>query len=89
MSAEVNVPDEAVAIVAGQLLPNPDIDVEREKALMALQDAAPLIAAADYEAFAAELRATLHNLPEYTHGSLAWNVMNAIDQHIEDLRGDK
>lgn len=53
----------------------------------ALEAAAPLIVAADYEQFADELRGTLHNLPEYTHGSLAWTVMNVIDQRIEDLRG--
>jgi hypothetical protein len=47
VSAELNIPDEAVAIIAGQLLPHPEIDVEREKALMALMDAAPLIVAAN------------------------------------------
>lgn len=43
MTTDLNIPDEAVNIVAGQLLASPDIDVEREKALMALRDAAPLI----------------------------------------------
>jgi hypothetical protein len=85
VTAEVNVPDEAVdaAITASGIESEDEFDLLKAT----LGAAAPLIVAADYKKFATELRATLHNLPEYTHGSLAWNLMNAIDAHIEDLRG--
>jgi hypothetical protein len=86
---EVNIPAESIAAGWHEFrYPRPAVDEPSEAFKRGLRAAAPLIAAADYEQFAAELRATLHNLPEYTHGSLAWTLMNAIDAHIEDLRGE-
>lgn len=49
--------------------------------------AAELIVATDLERLAHKLRASLHVLPEYTHGSLAWRVMNEIDERAAELRG--
>jgi hypothetical protein len=51
----------------------------------AATDATPVLVAAELERFATELRAVLHQLPEYTHGCLAWRVMNDIDTRIQQL----
>lgn len=38
---------------------------------------------------AAEFRAVLHKDPAYTHGSLAWRLMNDIDAYAASLRGEQ
>lgn len=82
MTAEVNIPN-AAFMAAAEVSAVDDDTIDS-----VLAAGAPEIIAADYEQFAAELRGTLHNLPEYAHGSLAWTVMNAIDAHIAELRGE-
>lgn len=51
-------------------------------------EALPLAAAAHLEEIAVMFRELLHMIPEYTYGSLAWNVMNDIDHNIERLRNE-
>jgi hypothetical protein len=93
VTAEVNIPDEAVDIVAGQLLSNPDVDVEREKALMALQDAAPLIVAEARRQWETEqleqLRAEVHDISNARHIHVQRGVDRFVDRNYGNVGEDK
>lgn len=52
----------------------------------AVERAARAATVAHLERIAIELRSDLHRLPEYTHGSLAWRLMNDLDRHADDLK---
>lgn len=85
--SDVNIPDEACAA----FLRAEHSAMSRGTAYVeGLKAAAPLIVAEDYEQFATELRVALHEVwPEFTHGSLAWTVLNEIDNRVAELRGKK
>lgn len=50
--------------------------------------AAPLIVATYLADLSTALRADLQQLKEYTHGSLAWRVINEVDARASVLRGE-
>lgn len=90
MSAEINIPDAATGAGWHEFrYPRPAVDEPSASFKRGLAAAAPLIVAADYEQFAAKMREALRQLPEYTAGSLAWRIMNDIDTHAAELRGEQ
>lgn len=92
MTPDLIIPADAVQIVADHCFGERKSMGEgtaREIAAVALSDASPLVVAAELEQLAAGLREVLHRLPEYTHGCLAWRVMNDIDNRIVALRSEE
>lgn len=87
----VEVPEEAIekgaaALHSGWSTLRPDVRewwVKRSR--MAVEAAAPLIVAAYLRDMAGDLREVVQRSKEYTHGSLAWSVMNEIDDRAAAL----
>lgn len=87
--SESLIPAEAIGVGWHEFrYPRPSVDEPSDAFKRGLEAAAPLIAAAALEQFGKEVRAVLHTLPEYTHGCLAWSLMNSLDQQVAELRGE-